>query len=420
MNKNHFQPSLPLSLPTLRGKIGDWLYYVTLMPFIQVAQRVRLPEEIDAYNEETKLGDWIQRELDENRTKQIVNYLNKQPQRFFNSLILGIYGGKPAWQELDVSTVSQSNANLTEETLDYLGKTFGILTLSGEERIFAIDGQHRAIGIRKTVEEGEDLNEEEVPVIFVAHGTDEIGKVRTRRLFSTLNRYAKPVNKTEQIALSEDDNSAILARMVVEKYSKFFGKILWNKTRVISPNNTTEFSNIWVLYDGIQTLLTNKTVFGINVNGFNAFRFSNQRISDDELEKQYVLLIDLFEKLIDGIPSLKKFFDTGYVNRQDRSTSLLFRPIGQNILFAVLKVARENNMTNEALSFFNKDNFNLINPIWEQIFWDSETSTLSTEKAKQRYAVLLILEAIGVQVKRTSKDLEVYNNYNILPNQLLL
>ncbi|AYQ35507.1 DGQHR domain-containing protein [Runella sp. SP2] len=419
MNKSHFQPSPPLSLPTLRGKIGDWLYYVTLMPFIQVAQRVRLPEEIDAYNEETKLGDWIQRELDENRTRQIVNYLNEQPQRFFNSLILGIYGGKPAWQELDVSTVSQSNANLTEETLDYLGRTFGILTLSGEERIFAIDGQHRAMGIRKTVEEGEDLNEEEVPIIFVAHGTQDIGKVRTRRLFSTLNRYAKPVNKTEQIALSEDDNSAILARMVVEKYSRFFGKILWNKTRVISPNNTTEFSNIWVLYDGIQTLLTNKTVFGINVNGFNTFRFSNQRISDSELEKQYGILIDLFEKLINEIPSLNIFFETGYVNRQERSASLLFRPIGQNILFAVLKVARERNMENEAFQFFIRDNFNLANSIWEQIFWDSETGTLSTEKAKQRYAFLLILEAIGIQVNRTAKDLEVYNNFNISPSQLL-
>ncbi len=419
MNNNEFIPSKPIALPTLRGRIGDWFYYVTVMSFSEIAKRVRLPREIDAYyNENANLGDWIQRELDENRTKQIVEYLNQQPQRFFNSLVLGIYGGKPAWQELDISMVTQPDAQLSEETLDYLGKTFGILTLNGEERIFAVDGQHRAIGIREAILQSNELSEEEVPIVFVAHGTDEIGKIRTRRLFSTLNRYAKPVNQSEKIALSEDDNSAILVRMIIEKYAPFFGKIAWNKTRVISPTNTSVFSNIWVLYEGIETLLTNKSVFQIKVKGFNAFRFGNQRVSEIELESQYFLLTEIFNKIIESIPSLKSFFENGYVNRQDKETSLLFRPIGQNILFAVLKVARENNLESEAISFFSKDNFNLANPVWEHIFWDKETETLSTEKSKQRFATLLILEKIGITINRTPKDYEIYNNYKIDSNDL--
>ena len=71
--------NLPLSLPSLRGRIGDWYYYVTLMNIKEVANRVLLPKEIDEYEpEDLQLGEWIQRELDEKRTKNIVNLLNSQ------------------------------------------------------------------------------------------------------------------------------------------------------------------------------------------------------------------------------------------------------------------------------------------------------------------------------------------------------
>jgi DNA sulfur modification protein DndB len=414
MNDNIFIPSNPIYLPALRGRIGDWFYYVTVMSFEEVAKRVKLPKEIDSYyNESIKLEDWIQRELDTNRTKLIIDYLNNQPQRFFNSLILGIYGGSPAWQELDIKVASNNDTDISENTLNYLESTFGVLALNGEERIFAIDGQHRAIGIRAAMAENTNLKNEEVPLIFISHGKDDLGKIRTRRLFSTLNRYAKPVNQTEKIALSEDDNSAILARMLVERYDKFNEKILWNKTRVINPTNTKDFSNIWTLYESIQTLLTNKDVFGIKVKGYNAYRFGNQRIDETSLQKEYENLVQLFDKIINKIPSIKNFFDTGYIDRNNRKSSLLFRPIGQNILFAVLKVADANDLLNEAYDFFEKDNFNLSNPIWERVFWDKETGTLKTEKNKQKYAVQLILEKIGYNLNKTTKDKEIFDSYSI-------
>ena len=77
-----------LNLPCIRGKMGDWMYYVTLLSFKEVANRVRLPKEIDAKyknQENLKLGEWIQRELQANRTKEIVTYLKTQEQRFFNT-----------------------------------------------------------------------------------------------------------------------------------------------------------------------------------------------------------------------------------------------------------------------------------------------------------------------------------------------
>lgn len=404
-----------ISLPALRGKIGDWFYYITILTFEEVGKRVFLPKEIDKYNDDNKkLGDWIQRELEPERTKLIVEYLNNQPQRFFNSLILGIYGGSPSWQEININ-----DSEIDENTLEYLSSTIGILNLNGDEDIFAIDGQHRAISIREAVKENPELAKEEVSAIFVAHRTDNEGIVRTRRLFSTLNRYAKPVNQMEIIALSEDDNCAIITRWFAENFPLFVNKILLNKQKVISPENTTHFSNMMVLYDGIKRLIIDEKVYGIKVNGRNKYSFLNTRLPNEKVETIKTELASLFTEVIKAIPSLNHFFSSNIpINRSDKNTSLLFRPIGQNMLFDVLKVAIDYNKKQEAISFFSKDNFNLSNPTWEKIFWDKESGVLFTDKSKQKFATLLILEHIGIGIKRTNKDLEVFNNYKINPKDL--
>jgi len=408
----------PISIPALRGRIGDWYYYLTLMSCKEVANRVSLPEEIDEYeHEDMKLGEWIQRELEEKRINDIVNYLTRQKQRFFNSLILGIYGGKPYWQDLEI-TVSQNYPTLNEETLSYLTRTFGILTLNGDESIFAIDGQHRAKGIREALKSKRKLAEEEVPSIFVAHKTDEAGIVRTRRLFSTLNRYAKPVTKKEIIILSEDDNCAIVTRDLIENFDLLKKKVLIHASRVIRPENKTAFTNIILLYEIVERLLTDKKVLGFKVHGKDHKSFTSQRAEKAVINNRKQYVKRTISEVADEIPSYKTFFESGSVDRTKKSTSLLFRPIGQNILFDVIKIAINHSKKKAALGFFAKDNFNLRNAIWKKVFWDDETETLSTEKSKQRYATLLILENLGIAFKRTKKDQEIYDNYSINADQL--
>jgi DNA sulfur modification protein DndB len=248
-----------LILPTLRGKMGDWMYYVTLMPFKEVAKRISVADEI---HKDKGLSRMIQRKVT-SRTKDIANYLKTQDQRFFNSLILGIYGGSPKWQEIDID---KKTNGLNEQQLDYLNRTFGILTLDGEEKIFAIDGQHRSIAIRDAIQEDVSLSEEEIAVIFVAHKQSLDGEIRTRRLFSTLNRYAKPVSISEIIALDEEDNCAIVTRNIVEYFELLKGKIIFNQNRSINRQNNTAFTTIIVLYDLVKILLTNAPIYGIKVS----------------------------------------------------------------------------------------------------------------------------------------------------------
>ena len=308
-----------------------------------------------------------------------------QKQRFFNSLILGMYEGKPSYRDIEVDT---STMYPDEEEMQYFSKTFGILTLSGEESIFAIDGQHRAISIRKAVKNDKGLSDDEICVIFVAHRTDNEGKIRTRRLFSTLNRYAKPVNKKEIIALSEDDNWAILTRRLVEKYQKFKGKILINGNKSINPNNTDAFTNIIQLYDIVVLLLCSQKItnFGETI-GEDRKEFTNNRVSEENLDTYYKKLTTIFNRTIITFSQLNDLLINDVsVDRNKKETSLIFRPIGQEIFFKVLKAGMTKHKTTEVYNYFAQADFNLKNKVWKSVFWDEETKTIITLMERQKFA----------------------------------
>ena len=167
----------------------------------------------------------IQRQLKSMRAKEIADYLTTQSDRLFNALVIATYGGQPNWHALtNVRSKGSSEqlSRLTEETM----LSVGFLTLRGDEKLFALDGQHRLSGIKRSLElaeVGPDALKDQVPVIFVAHETTEPGLKRTRRLFTTLNKTAKPVSKFDIIALDEDDVMALTVRWLIDEIPEMFG-----------------------------------------------------------------------------------------------------------------------------------------------------------------------------------------------------
>ena len=190
-----------LILPALRARMGQSWYYISAMRMSDIAERISVAEEIHTSQ---SLRDLLQRTLSGDRTKKITDYLVEQDQRFFNSLVVGTYGGDPKWHEV---SIRGTPSTIETELPGHLEGVLGILVLDGNEKLFAIDGQHRVAGIREALKRNEDLEKEEVSVILVAGVTQEHrqddpeGFERTRRLFTTLNRYAKPVSKRDNIAV---------------------------------------------------------------------------------------------------------------------------------------------------------------------------------------------------------------------------
>lgn len=88
-----------LFVPALRANMGDWVYYITFLRMKDIVDRVNFAEEI---HPDKSLSRLIQRQLEESHAEKIAQYLLTQPQRFFNSLVVGIYKGAPQWYEFDI------------------------------------------------------------------------------------------------------------------------------------------------------------------------------------------------------------------------------------------------------------------------------------------------------------------------------
>jgi hypothetical protein len=110
------------------------------------------------------------------------------------------------------------------------------------------------------------------------------------------------------------------------------------------------------------------------------------------------------KEVFDAVPSVKRFLEDGNVDRTSFKTSLLFRPIGQNVIFSAFKLLKEHNKGRALVDYLKKDDFNLENPLWKTLFWDETTKEIDTKKSKQKAAFLYLVNHLGVTPKRTAKD----------------
>lgn len=323
-------------LPALRGVMGDWVFYSCLMDVGELSSRVNYAKEI---HENEALSDMIQRHLKKGRAAQIADYLKRQPERFFNSLVIATYGGQPNWHALsDVrsKTAQDELKNLTEDTVS----SVGFLTLTGQEKLFALDGQHRLAGIKKAVKDGLDNDpHDELSIIFVGHKDTQRGLERTRRLFTILNKTARPVSKGEVIALDEDDVMAICVRRLIEETDLFSGdRIAFVASNNMPTANTTSLTTIANLYDVLTILFTN-TKFNLQKQKADLQRI---RPDDETLDKYFKYAESYFLQLRKNFKALDEFFSTNNTERVvkkyrgSHGGHVLFRPIGLEIMARVI------------------------------------------------------------------------------------
>ena len=94
---------------------------------------------------------------------------------FFNSLVLAVYGGEPQWVEIGKvrSTMADPTLVKGDQPARRRRESWGFLRLTGKEKIFAVDGQHRLAGIKRALHDKVDIDADAVPVIFVGAFANE-------------------------------------------------------------------------------------------------------------------------------------------------------------------------------------------------------------------------------------------------------
>lgn len=343
--------------PAIQGKLGTWKFYSTKMSAADLASQVKFADEVW---EAKALNHWIQRALNVSRSKtQIARYLATQNDRFFNSIVVAAIEGNPKFFPIQIADDPQF-AILAD---DRMNTAFGVLRFDGTQKYYALDGQHRLRAIKALLDhEAGDyamppgFESEEFSVIIVVQKSGESREdfmKKYRRLFSNLNRYAKPMDKATTYIMEEDDAFAILTRRLIQEHP-FFGWIdeSCEATRVRCEGSENlaarepYFTTIIGLYKMTIELLFTNTRRNTDAWGAGtaAERLESMKTScpiDDELDSLYGELVGYWNALLEVVPELtrqpylmRNNISEDCQNDDDESLTnhLLFRPIGQELL----------------------------------------------------------------------------------------
>lgn len=404
-------------VPALKGRMGDWTYYVTVMKLGQVAKECKLAEEIHKHQE---LDALIQREITNRVQTEMVPYLKNQPQRFYGALIVAVYGGHP-----EFSPVKVAEHNLLDDTEAHRNG-FGLLRFDGSQVYYALDGQHRLQSIKIAVDEKPELGQEDISVIILRHEKSKEGMERTRRLFTTLNRRAQPTSRAQNIAIDEDDAVAIVTRRLI-KENLYLNPLVKaeptnSKTLTRGKKNDPYITTLAAFYETNETLLSTYGG-GLDITS----QFKSIRPSYEELDEYYKYLEAVWSKLLEDCPGFKEVLSRrkppGELRRQTpregRATldgqgkpieggNVFARPIGQFIVADVLRRAvGQGKPINEAISAVMNGGISMDvdDAPWQGLIWNPATHTIVGGRTERGLVVDLISHALGLPTSTKKREL---------------
>lgn len=364
--------------PAIEAGIGKWTYYIVKMKVSDLAKEVNLSSDV---HQEKTLDEAIQRKIQDSRAREdLVAYLHDREDRFLNSIVVAALGGSPTFTSLQLAETPENTIFRAMQ----LDQSFGVLTFAGGEKYYALDGQHRLAAIKAIIhptdhnkdkfareyisdEFRQQFGDEEISVIMVVQdpGDDESARDNIlkdyRRLFSSLNRYAKATDQNTNIIMDEDDGIAILTRRLIAEHEFFKWTVA--KTSEYSIVKTDKgknlitsdpyFTQIEILYDINLKFLTSsgRLVKGWKLSDRETIAHKDfkkiwriNRPDEQVLDDYYEELICIWDALFDTLPELRQpppkmrvhnpSDERGDSESQDHA---LFWPIGQYLLAGVTR-----------------------------------------------------------------------------------
>lgn len=333
----------------------------------QIAKLV-VPVNEELYTAKS-IRDQLQRSLNDNYLR-IKEYILSHTDRFFNALVLAVYDGDPLWTEIRYELDNDQYTNV------------GILSFNGEEKIFPVDGQHRVEGIKSALKENPSLEREELCVILIGHSDSSEGKKKSRRIFSTLNRYAKPVKLGDIIALDEDDVVAIATRYQLESNPLFMeDRVRATNSIAISVSDKRSFTSLIALYKCNLELFKcfYKQRNGVELKPGKLKDYLKNRPTDEIINAFNDYLTLFWSHFIAVFPEIGTYIADNRVNAAESFRSnedggnILFRPVSLTPLIAsIVTVALYNDIEQVGAvleSYSNIERTVSASP-WERIIWD--------------------------------------------------
>ena len=362
---------------TMMGKTVAFLGSVTLEWFDQKVRfasalplfRKSLSETGELIIDEETVDEIQQRPLDWSRQAPLAQYLATNRNHKFPPVLAVAtrdwvdHPGSDEWG----SDGKAMTAAVKFTPLDQSGQ-IGLLDVSDEVEIYALDGQHRLMGVtglmtliktgrlnrkRKdgtevrsavTVEDIDELygvqqeeiqtrGHERIGIEFisavVAGETREKAKRRVRSIFVHVNTMAAPLSKSQTDQLDEDYGFAIIARKAAVKHPLLKDHIEWHKTNV--TEGASEITTLHTLKEMAAGLLGGEYKWKPKEKSLIP-----QRPPDQELEEGFTKLMHFLDQLeqLPYMQQLQQGGEAGVLRKSDGDGKgyLLLRPVAQMAL----------------------------------------------------------------------------------------
>jgi DNA sulfur modification protein DndB len=419
--------------PAIKAHMGDWTYYIVKMRMADVANEVSFSTDVHT---EYTLSEAIQRTLNDTRVKQeIVSFITRRSDRFFGSLVVAAIGGKPQFFPVNIT----DDPRFAMASAAGVDEAFGALTFTGAQKYYALDGQHRLKAIKSLIIPGPGdpildpppgFADEEISVLMVIRPedtADEDWLISYRRLFTSLNRYAKAIGKDSEIIMDEDDAFAILTRKLISDHDFFRAEgreaeSLRVQTKGKQLREGQPFvTSLQELYGMNEVLLSSawrkNSGWGVGeeatlkIAPFKRFRPTEEYLDDlyDELARIWDAAIEVVPDLSNNPSEMKDHAAEG--KNGGPADNVLFWPIGQDVFAylvrALLDRAEQESADpsqipdkarlEEALKPLGKMDWRLHAPPWRGLLltWDRTSESWSMRSEDRKSGVDL-----GKQVAR--------------------
>lgn len=402
---------MALLIPAIKGRIGNTEYYETTMRVRDLVQAVRRPSELDDWAN-FSIEERMQRELDDKRVReQIVPYLTRNEDRFFGSIIVLVYNGDVLFEtiaDLKISVPGAYKAN---------AHRIGFVTIDGGSLI-VLDGQHRLAALKSVYEPKQDgvvygpyvkdIPDDEVCVIFLKHEDP----VKTRRIFNTVNRYAKQTSRGDNIITSEDDGYAIVTRRLLRDDEPLGNRVVNGKPfEVVNWKSNTlttrskQLTTISAVYESASLILG------------NGFYEPQTRPDDVKLDEGVARVGAVWKAMLEGLKPYQEALanpETIPAMRDEHAASaLLFKPAAQiALLRGLLNATAGDRMTlAEAVSRANAIDWRMQAPLWTGVLIKASGAIDAGSEARNR-AGGLISWLIAANVMTKEEHEAIRRTYN--------
>ena len=403
------------TIAAMKATLGSTEYFILAMKAQELVKMSKFPSEMEGWHN-LELEEREQREINYNRVRsQIAPYLVRDKDRFFGAIILTA-------QNFDSENFEPLN-EVTTQGLPRLYKTqaslMGFLTFKGGEVLIPLDGQHRlkaiAFAIEGTDEKGKTISgispsaglaNEDITVIIIPYD-----QRKSRKIFTKVNRYAKPTTTGQNLVTDDDDPIAVLSREIANDQNIIGARLVKYKSNTLTDKDCY-FTTLATIADCNDIIISANFCAGSNA-------LKRDRLPEEERMDLYRSKVkEVWEALVAEISEFSDMLEdkdeSGDRKRIEiRKYNLLGKPIPQVCLVrSLMRLTNQpkNSFTlREALERLNRIDWSKENPLWDRLLLSGKKFLYKNKNL----AAGIISYVAGERLNEESTD-ELQKNYRDL------